>query len=153
MLQHDGLPRIEPTASGVTARPALGKSFALYWIARDYLGLPGPVLQAAIFLKLLVSGHMTIYLTRNQGWMWQRPWPSWLLVVPCEVTQLFGTLIVVYGIAMAPIGWCLALLVWAYTITSFFVANAVKIGTYALLNHRVGSHARHLDRVERHVGA
>jgi H+-transporting ATPase len=142
----------------LTIASALGiygvlESFVLYWVARDYLALPVPVLQATIFLKLLVSGHMTIYLTRNKGWAWQRPWPSWLLVVPAETTQFIGTLIVVYGIAMAPIGWWLALLVWAYTITSFFVANAVKIGTYALLNHRVALHARHLDRVERRIGA
>ena len=34
-----------------------------------------------VFLKLLVSGHMTIYLTRNKGAVWERPWPSWKLVV------------------------------------------------------------------------
>jgi len=28
MLQHDGLPRIEPAAACVTARPALGQGFA-----------------------------------------------------------------------------------------------------------------------------
>lgn len=124
------------------------ESFVLYWLARDALHLAVPVLQAVIFLKLLVSGHMTIYLTRNKGWVWQRPWPSWLLVVPCETTQLLGTLIVVYGIAMAPIGWWLALFVWAYTLVSFLVANAIKIGTYALLEHRWGPHLRHLRRVE-----
>ena len=135
----------------LTVASALGiygvlESFVLFWLARDYFALPAPVLQATIFLKLLVSGHMTIYLTRNKGWVWERPWPSWKLVVPCEATQLFGTLIVVYGIAMAPIGWWLALLVWAYTLVSFFVANAVKIGTYRLLGHLSSSHARHLAR-------
>jgi H+-transporting ATPase len=91
------------------------ESFVLYWLAKDYFALPALELQATIFLKLLVSGHMTIYLTRNTGWVWERPWPSWKLVVPCETTQIFGTLLVVYGIAMAPIGWWLALFVWAYT--------------------------------------
>jgi H+-transporting ATPase len=92
---------------------------------------------------------MTIYLTRNKGWVWQRPWPSWRLVVPCELTQLVGTLIVVYGVAMAPIGWALALFVWGYSVVSFFVANAVKVATHGLLDHRMASHARHLRRVER----
>jgi H+-transporting ATPase len=127
------------------------ESFVLYWLARDYLGLPGPVLQATIFLKLLVSGHMTIYLTRNKGWIWERPWPSWKLVVPCEVTQLLGTLIVVYGVAMAPTGWWVAAIVWAYTIVSFFVANAIKVGTYRLIGHLVPSHVRHLAHIEGHV--
>ena len=142
----------------LTVASALGvygvlESFVLYWLARDYLGLSAATLQATIFLKLLVSGHMTIYLTRNTGWVWQRPWPSWKLVVPCEITQLFGTLIVVYGIAMAPIGWWVAGFVWGYTIISFFVASAVKVGTYRLLGHLVPSHVRHLKRVEGHVAA
>ena len=142
----------------LTVATALGiygvlESFFLYWLARDYFALPGPVLQATIFLKLLVSGHMTIYLTRNKGWVWERPWPNWKLVAPCEATQVLGTLIVVYGVAMAPIGWWLALLVWAYTLISFLVANAVKVSTYRLLGHLVPSHMRHLARVEGHISA
>ena len=43
------------------------ESFGLFWIVRDYFALSQPVVQALIFLKLLVSGHMTIYLTRNKG--------------------------------------------------------------------------------------
>ena len=46
----------------------------------------------SLFLKLLVAGHMTIYLTRNKGPIWERPWPSWKLIVPCETTQIVGTL-------------------------------------------------------------
>jgi H+-transporting ATPase len=142
----------------LTVASALGiygvlESFVLYWLARDYLALPDPVLQATIFLKLLVSGHMTIYLARNKGWVWERPWPSWKLIVPCEATQVLGTLIVVYGVAMAPTGWWVALFVWAYTIVSFFVANLVKLATYRLLGHLVPSHVRHLARIERHVTA
>lgn len=127
------------------------ESFILYWLARDTLHLATATLQAVIFLKLLVSGHMTIYLTRNRGWAWRRPWPSALLVGACESTQLLGTLLVVYGIAMAPIGWPLALLVWVYAITSFFLANALKIAAYTLLGHRMAAHARHLERVERRL--
>ncbi len=145
------MPRVLTVASSLGLYGVF-ESFVLYWIARDLLHLPVPVLQAVIFLKLLVSGHMTIYLSRNRGWAWQRPWPRWLLVVPCELTQLLGTLIVVYGVAMAPIGWGLALLVWAYTIASFFVANAVKIAAHGLIDHRMGSHARHLRRVEGALG-
>jgi len=64
------------------------ESFGIFWIVRDYLGLARPLIQALIFFKLLVSGHMTIYLTRNKGPIWEWPLPSWKLVVPCEATQL-----------------------------------------------------------------
>ena len=137
----------------LTIASALGtygviESFGLFWIVRDYLHLSLPVVQALIFLKLLVSGHMTIYLTRNKGAIWERPWPNWKLVVPCEATQLVGTLVVVYGGLMAPTGWPLALMVWGYTLVSLAVASAIKIGAYRLLDHRATRQARHLARVE-----
>ena len=137
----------------LTIATALGvygviESFVLFWIVRDYLGLAQPVVQALIFLKLLVSGHMTIYLTRNTGPLWERPWPSWKLVVPAEATQVVGTLFVVYGFFMSPTGWPLALLVWAYALVSFFVASAVKLGVYRMIAHQPARQARHLARVE-----
>ncbi len=124
------------------------ESFGLYWIVRDYLALPHGVVQALIFLKLLVSGHMTIYLTRNKGPVWESPLPSWKLVVPCEFTQLIGTLVVVYGWFMVPTGWPLVLMVWGYTLVSFMVASGIKVGTIRILERRTGWHARHLSRVE-----
>jgi H+-transporting ATPase len=137
----------------LTVASALGvygviESFGLYWIVRDHLALPQPVIQALIFLKLLVSGHMTIYLTRNRGPVWERPWPSWRLVAPCETTQALGTLAVVYGWFMAPTGWRLALLVWGYALVSFWVASLVKIGAYRMLDQRARRQARHLERIE-----
>lgn len=128
-------------------------SFGVFWIARNYLGLAPDVVQSLVFLKLLVAGHMTIYLTRNKGAIWERPLPSWKLVVPCELTQLIGTLVVVYGWFVAPTGWKLALIVWAYALIAFFIASLVKIGTYRLLEHRAAYHVRHLSRVEGHVAA
>ena len=77
----------------LTIASALGgfgvfSSFGAFWLARDYLHLAPDVVQSVVFLKLLVAGHMTIYLTRNTGPIWQRPWPSWKLVVPAEATQV-----------------------------------------------------------------
>ena len=158
MIAYDNAP-IAPLpvrwdmARVLTIASALGtygviESFGMFWIVRDYLALSLPLVQALIFLKLLVSGHMTIYLTRNKGAIWERPWPSWKLVVPCEITQLVGTLVVVYGVFMAPTGWLLVLMVWGYTLVSFFVASAIKIGAYRLLDHRAAHQARHLQRIE-----
>jgi len=137
----------------LTIASALGiygvlESFVFFWIVRDYFGLAKPIMQALIFLKLLVSGHMTIYLTRNTGPVWQRPWPSWKLIAPAEATQFLGTLVVVYGLFMAATGWPLALMTWAYTLVSFFIASAVKIGVYGLIGRGPGRQARHLARVE-----
>ena len=73
----------------LTIASALGvygviESFGMFWILRDYLKLGSSLVQPLIFLKLLVSGHMTIYLTRNKGPVWESPLPSWKLVVPAR---------------------------------------------------------------------
>src|SRR5574338_1506571 len=87
-------------------------SFVLFWIARDLLHLPPAQIQTVIFLKLLVAGHLTIYITRSERWFWQRPWPAARLFWTTEATQVLGTLAAVYAWFLEPIGWQYALLVW-----------------------------------------
>ncbi len=142
----------------LTVAAALGvfglfSSFGLFWLVRDYFHLSSDMVQSLVFLKLLVAGHLTIYLTRNQGTIWSRPWPNWKMIAACETTQLFGTLAVVYGWFMSPTGWKWALFVWAYALVAFLISSAVKIGVYALLNNRTAWGSRHLARVETHVAA
>jgi len=127
--------------SGVVA------SFGLFWLARDSLHLPPETVRTLIFLKLLVAGHMTIYLTRNTGPLWQRPWPSWRLVVATETTQVAGTLAAVYGWFVAPIGWTMALAVWGYALAWLLVNSAIKMAAWRLLRLEHAPQARHLARV------
>ena len=158
MIAYDNMP-VAPSpvrwdmARVLTAASVLGtfgvfSSFGVFWIARDYLALPAPLVQSVVFLKLLVAGHMTIYLTRNKGPIWQSPLPSRKLLVPSEITQLFGTLAVVYGWFMTPTGWQLALMVWAYALVSFVLASGIKIAVIRLMDNRAARQARHLLRIE-----
>jgi H+-transporting ATPase len=110
-------------------------SFMLFWIAERYLHLGRDEVQSVIFLKLLVAGHLTIYLTRNKGAIWQRPWPSWKLFTATEATQVLGTLAAVYGWFITPIGWHYALLVWAYALIWVLINSGCKIIAYRLLSH------------------
>lgn len=123
-------------------------SFILFWIVARYLGLGRAEIQSVIFLKLLVAGHLTIYLTRNRGAIWQRPWPSWKLFTATELTQVLGTLAAVYGWFIAPIGWRYAALVWAYALVWFLINSGCKIIAYEFLNHRGSRQATHLARIE-----
>jgi H+-transporting ATPase len=131
-------------ALGVTGVIA---TFGLFWIAEEYLQLPRDTIQTLMFLKLLVAGHLTIYITRNAGMIWDRPWPSWKLIVSAETTQVFGTLAAVYGWFVEPIGWTNALAVWAYSLIWFLVDSAVKVNIYRLLNYQIRGQKRHLGRV------
>ncbi len=127
-------------------------SFGVFWLAEVYLHLARPTIQTLIFLKLLVAGHLTIYLTRNEGAIWQRPWPSWKLFVTTEATQVVGTLAAVYGWFVQPIGWRYALLVWGYALAWLAVNSAAKVAAYRLIEHRSGRFAQHLARVEQPLG-
>jgi len=122
-------------------------SFILFWIARDYLQLPPAQVQTLIFLKLLVAGHLTIYITRSERWFWHRPWPAARLFWITEATQLVGTLAAVYGWLLEPIGWRYALMVWAYALLWFPINNAARVWVLDLWQHGFDTQARHLDRV------
>jgi H+-transporting ATPase len=135
------------TLSAVLGVAGVIASFTVFWLARDVFRLPEATIRTVIFLKLLVAGHMTIYVTRNDGALWQRPLPAWRLVVVTEATQLLGTLAAVYGWFVAPIGWAKAGLVWAYALAWLFVNSAVKIGVLRMLRHGTKIHRRHLERI------
>ncbi len=123
------------------------ESFLLLWIAKAFMALPAPIVQTVIFLKLLVAGHLTIYVTRNVGKIWDRPWPNWKFFTACETTQAIGTLAAVYGWFVTPIGWEYALGVWGYALVWFLVESAVKISTYRMLRSGTRLHERHLARI------
>jgi H+-transporting ATPase len=53
-------------------------------------------------------------------------------------TQLIATLIAVYGIFMAPIGWHLALFVWGYALAWFLVNDRIKLAAYRAFDLREG---------------
>lgn len=41
-------------------------SFLLFFLLRE-AGFPEPVIQTMLFLKLIVAGHSTLYITRARG--------------------------------------------------------------------------------------
>jgi H+-transporting ATPase len=114
------------------------ESFLLFWYVDTVLRLPREMLQTVIFLKLLVAGHLTIYVTRNQRWFWLRPWPSLKLFLTCEITQVLGTLVAVYGLFVTPIGWNFALGVWAYALAWLPIEGAIAVGVRYLLDREAG---------------
>ncbi|BAU49724.1 cation-transporting ATPase [Sulfurifustis variabilis] len=121
-------------------------SFVLFWLVRDVLALAPAQIQTVIFLKLLVAGHLTIYITRSERWFWRRPWPSARLFWATEATQVAGTLAAVYGWLLEPIGWTYALGVWAYALAWFPFNNAARVWVLDLWERGLGGHARHLER-------
>jgi H+-transporting ATPase len=123
------------TLASILAIGGVLATFALFWLVWTHTDVSREALQTLIFLKLLVAGHFTIYLTRNEGWFWQRPWPSLNLLLALESTQVIGTVIVVFGLRVHPISIWWALAIWAYALMEMLLLNVLKVAIYALIGH------------------
>ncbi len=110
-------------------------SFFIFYIGEVVLQLPLPVLQSFIFLKLAVAGHLTIFVTRTRGHFWSIR-PGGLLFWSAVITKLMATLVVVYGVFVAPIGWTLAGFVWGYALLAFVITDFLKVYFYKLIDHK-----------------
>ncbi|MEZ5855188.1 MAG: plasma-membrane proton-efflux P-type ATPase [Hyphomicrobiaceae bacterium] len=135
----------------LTVATALGimgviESFLLFWYVDKVLHLPRDLIQTTIFLKLLVAGHLTIYVTRNQRWFWSDPWPAAKLFFTCEATQIIGTLAAVYGVFVAPIGWKYALMVWVYALAWLPIESAIAVGIRRLFDIETSQPRKPLSR-------
>ena len=104
-------------------------SFLLFYIAKDVLLLGYTTIQTFIFLKLAVAGHLTIFITRSEKFLWSKPYPSGMLFWSAVITKVIATLIAAYGIFVTPINWWLILLIWGYALIWMFIMDQVKAWT------------------------
>jgi H+-transporting ATPase len=123
------------TVSSLLGISGVVSTFLLYFLLREFQ-LPDDTIRTLLFLKLIVAGHSTLYVTRVNGWFWQRPWPSPLLFGATFATEILGTLIAVYGVFVSPVSWSSALWIWGYALVWFVFNDAVKLGAYKLLSAR-----------------
>jgi H+-transporting ATPase len=109
-------------------------SSVLFFFILETLKFPLSLVQPMVFVKLDVAGHSTIYITRSgEGHFWQKPLPSLKLFLPAMATRIAGTVIGVYGLFMAPIGWKYAAYIWLYATAWFIFNDFVKVGAYKLI--------------------
>jgi H+-transporting ATPase len=123
------------TISSVLGVAGVLASFLLFFLLKEY-GFSEDMIRSMLFLKLIVAGHSTLYLTRTEGWFWRRPWPAPLLFGATFGTEIIGTLIAVYGFLITPVGWKYALWMWAYALVWFVFNNVAKVGVYRLMRRR-----------------
>ena len=110
------------TVLGITGTVA---AFGLFFLGLDVFHFDHAHVQTLMYLKLSVAGHLTIFLTRTRGPFWSiRPAKAvWIAVLG---TQAVATLIAVYGVFMAPLGWRYAGIVWGYALVWFLLNDRVK---------------------------
>ncbi len=111
-------------------------TFLLFFIGIDVLHLSHGVLQSMMYLKLSVAGHFLVFIARTRGHFWSYR-PSNVLLAAVLGTQTLATFIAVYGLLIPPIGWNLALLVWAYAMISFVLTDLAKVFLYSFFEREV----------------
>ena len=120
------------TISSILGLAGVISSFLLYYILREQ-GLSEDIIRTLIFLKLIIAGHSTLYVTRAEGWFWEQPWPSALLFGATFGTEILGTMIAVYGFMVTPVGWEYALWIWGYALVWFVVNDVIKMSAYRFI--------------------
>ena len=108
-------------------------SFGMFYLGERVFKLRPEVIQSLMYLKLSVAGHLTIFVTRTRGPFWSIR-PAAILFWAVVGTQTIATLIAVYGLFMAPLGWYWAGIVWGYALAWFFVNDGVKLAAYRMLD-------------------
>jgi len=142
------MPRVLTTASILSVGGVIS-SFLLFWYIDTRLGYDDATIRTMIFLKLLIAGHMTIFLTRTSGWLWQKPYPNIWFFIALEGTQIIGTLFGVYGWIIPPIGWAKALAVWGYAIVWLLILNVILMMVQPIMDMKNLGQKRAKESVRR----
>ena len=108
-------------------------AFLLFYLGERVFHMDRLHIQTLMYLKLSIAGHLTIFLTRTRGPFWSIR-PAKILWIAVLGTQTIATLIAVYGIFMAPLGWKWAGLVWAYALAWALINDRVKLLAYRIFD-------------------
>ena len=87
---------------GALAALVLLLSFTVFFVGRDFLGLPLLQLQTVVFVMLVATGQGNIYLIRERGHFW-RSRPSTLLIASSIADLAVVTLMATRGVLMTPV--------------------------------------------------
>ncbi len=133
------------TVMGVTGTVG---SFLMLYLAMNWLDLPIPQVQTYVFLKMVISGHMALFVARARGWLVQRPYPAPVMIWSALGTKIAATALTLYPFGlMAPLSWFDVSLIWGYSITWAFVTDAAKIAVYRRFDRSARTHQAFLDTV------
>ena len=143
------MPRVLTVAT-VLGLVGVVETFGLLIIAREVLHMGIPQIQSLIFLKLVVAGHMTLFVVRSRRHFFRRPWPSPWLIGALFTGEILSTLLVVHPFGlMAPITWAQAGIVWAYALAWLPIEDWAKMAVYQHVDFSRRGHLRFLELIQR----
>jgi H+-transporting ATPase len=105
-------------------------------VAREWLKLDIAQIQALVFLKLAVAGHLTLLVARTRRPFLTRPFPSRSLLTAIVSTKFAAIAIVAAGLFVVRLSWVDIGIVFAYCIVWIFIEDWAKLKAYAFLDRR-----------------
>ncbi|MBU6323171.1 MAG: HAD-IC family P-type ATPase [Patescibacteria group bacterium] len=104
----------------------IANSIFMLMFAYGYLRLPWAEIQTLFFLKLVVSGHLLVYVAHTSS-RWFRFLPSLPVVSAVTFTQLLATAWAFFGIFTAPLPLWLIAFVWVWSFFWMQIAEIFKM--------------------------
>jgi H+-transporting ATPase len=135
--------------SSVMGIIALAQSFGMvllckYWMNNPELmtSLPMSIdhLQTMVFLQLAAGGQLLIFIVRNRGSIFARPYPHAKLLLAILATQIIAILLCAFGIFVPALPLEMIGVVWVYVLIWLVIASFAKIAYYKFMDRRENHH-------------
>ena len=109
-------------------------TFLLYYLAERVWGMTPDQVQTYIFLNIALLGMMTLYSVRAKGPFWSLA-PAKPLAIATGISVIISSLISMFGILIAPIGFEGVAKSWLYALVWLLIIDRVKLALYSIFNH------------------
>lgn len=110
-------------------------TFLLYYLAGRVWQMTPDRVQTYIFLNIALLGMMTLYSVRVKGPFWSLA-PAKPLAIATGISVIISSLISMFGILIAPIGFEGVAKSWLYALVWLLIIDRVKLALYSIFNRR-----------------
>ena len=101
---------------------------AVYWFGQQIFGLGLAELQTLVFVWVVFAGGQAVlYLTRNRGFFWERPYPGRWVLITTILDLGVVSILAVAGWLMVPISLVLIGYTFALAVIFLIVADLIKV--------------------------
>ncbi len=112
--------------SAILGNLGAGETLLLVYMGLYWFHLSAAALLSVVFLKLVVSGHLTMFVTRSEKAFWKVR-PSRPLLYALISTMVVGFLMAAFGLGITPVGYAVAGLVVAYAFAWFLAEDGLRV--------------------------
>jgi H+-transporting ATPase len=116
--------------SSILALVGVVQSSALLRYLHHDMHLELEPLQTAMFMQLVIAGHLLLFSTRAGRFFCEPPLPEWKFFSAIMGTQLVAALMAANGWLLTPISWRLIGFIWVYNLVWLVVIDAIKVALY-----------------------